>query len=177
MYIVIRTAIDPLNLLPVVRERVAALDRNLPVSRVSTMEQLMSDSLARTRFSTALLAVFAGLALLLAAIGVYGVIAYNVTQRAQEIGIRIALGARPRDAVLLVLRQAVTPVLTGILAGFVISLGCGRALGSLLYGVSAQDPLTFATLSIFFAGVAFAASYIPARKAARLDPIVALRYE
>jgi putative ABC transport system permease protein len=177
MYIVIRTATDPLNLLPVVRERVAALDRNLPVSRVSAMEQLMSDSLARTRFSTALLAVFAGLALLLAAIGVYGVIAYNVTQRAQEIGIRIALGARPRDAVLLVLRQGVTPVLTGILAGFVISLGCGRALGSLLYGVSAQDPLTFATLSIFFAGVAFAASYIPARKAARLDPIVALRYE
>lgn len=178
MAIVIRTAGgDPLSLLPAVRSRVAALNRNLPVSRVFSMQQLMADSLSRTRFSTALLSVFAGLALLLAAIGMYGVISYTVTQRGQEIGIRMALGAQPRDAVALVLKQGAIPVLAGILAGFVISLGGARALGSLLYGVTATDPLTFTALSLLLAAVAFSAIYIPARKAAVVDPIVALRYE
>ena len=178
MFLVIRTSLgDPLGPLPFVRSRVAALDRNLPVARVSTMEQLMADSLARTRFSTTLLAAFATLALLLAAIGMYGVISYTVTQRGQEIGIRMALGARPHDAVILVMRQGAIPVLAGILAGLAMSLAGTRALGSLLFGVSPTDPLTFAGLSLLLAAVAFAAIFVPARRAARLDPIVALRYE
>ncbi|HEV2690532.1 MAG TPA: ABC transporter permease [Bryobacteraceae bacterium] len=168
---------DPLSLVPAVRREVQALDRNMPVYRPATMEERLSDSLARTRFSTTLLSVFAALALLLASIGIYGVISYIVSQRGQEIGIRMALGARPRDAVLLVLRQGATPVVVGIAAGFVASLGATRMLSSLLYGVSATDPVIFICLSLFLAGVALAACYIPARKATKVDPMIALRYE
>jgi putative ABC transport system permease protein len=176
--VVLRTATgDPLSLLPALRREVQALDRNLPVYRAATMEERLSDSLARTRFSTTLLSVFAALALLLAAIGIYGVISYIVGQRGHEIGIRMALGARPGDAVFMVLRQGAVPVLAGIGAGFVASLAATRALSTLLYGVSATDPLTFAGLSLFLAAVAFVASYIPARKATKVDPMIALRYE
>jgi predicted permease len=178
MMFVLRTAAgDPLSLLPAIRREVQALDRNLPVYRPATMEERLSDSLARTRFSTTLLAVFAGIALLLAAIGIYGVISYVVGQRGHEIGIRMALGARPLDAVLLVLRQGSVPVLAGIVVGFVASLAATRALATLLYGISATDPLTFALLSLFLAAVALLASYIPARRATKVDPMVALRYE
>jgi hypothetical protein len=178
MAIVIRTpAGDPLGLWPRVRGAVAAWDGNLPVSRVSTREQLLTDSLARTRFSTTLLAVLAALALLLAAIGMYGVASYTVARRGPEIGIRMALGAQLHDAVLPVLRQGATPVLAGILAGFLISFGGARGLGSSLYGVTATDPLTFGALSLLLAAVAFAAIYIPARKASVVDPTVAPRSE
>jgi putative ABC transport system permease protein len=173
-----RTAVgDPLSLLPAVRREVQALDRNLPIYNPSTMEEWLSNSLARTRFSTALLSVFAGLALLLAAIGIYGVISYIVGQRGHEIGIRMALGARPNDAVFMILRQGSAPVFAGIGAGFVASLAATRALSSLLYGVSATDPGTFVGLSLFLGAVACAACYIPARKATKVDPMIALRYE
>ena len=168
---------DPLSLLPTIRREMQALDRNLPVYQPAAMEDRLSDSLARTRFSTTLLAVFAGIALLLAAIGIYGVISYVVGQRGHEIGIRMALGARPQDAVLLVLRQGTVPVLAGIAVGFAGSLAATRALSTLLYGISATDPLTFVLLSIFLASVALVASYIPARRATKVDPMVALRYE
>ncbi|HEY6391862.1 MAG TPA: ABC transporter permease [Bryobacteraceae bacterium] len=168
---------DPLSLLSAVRREVQALDRNLPIYRPATMEERLSDSLARTRFSTTLLSVFAGLALLLASIGIYGVISYTVSQRAREIGIRMALGARPGDAVRLIVRQGAAPVAVGIAAGFVGSLIATRALSTLLFGVSATDPLTFLVLSLFLAVVAFVASYLPARKATKVDPMTALRYE
>jgi putative ABC transport system permease protein len=176
--VVIRTAGgDPLQLISAARRQITALDRNLPIYRPATMESRLNDSLQRTRFSTTLLSVFAGLALLLAAIGIYGVISFIVGQRSHEIGIRMALGARPGDAILLVLRQGALPVLLGIAAGCMASLAVTRAFSTLLYGVSATDSATFATLSLFLAAVAFAASYIPARKATKVDPMIALRYE
>jgi putative ABC transport system permease protein len=141
------------------------------------MEERLSNSLARIRFSTTLLSIFAALALLLAAIGIYGVISYIVGQRSHEIGIRMALGARPADAVLMILRQGAVPVLSGIGAGFVASLTATRALSTLLYGVSTTDPLTFAGLSLLLGAVACAATYVPARKATEVDPMIALRYE
>jgi predicted permease len=176
--VVLRTAArDPMSLLPAVRREVQALNANLPVYRPATMEERLSGSLARTRLSTTLLSVFAALALLLAAIGIYGVISYIVSQRGHEIGIRMALGARPADAVLLVLRQGTAPVLIGIVAGFIASLGATRLLSSLLYGVSATDPVIFICLSLFLTAVALAACYFPARKATKVDPMIALRYE
>jgi putative ABC transport system permease protein len=176
--VVMRTPSDnPMSLLSGVRQVVESLDRNLPVYRPITMEGRLSGSLARTRFSTTLLLVFASLALVLAAIGIYGVISYLVSQRAREIGIRMALGARPNDAVGLILRQGAMPVVAGIAAGFLGSLAATRVLSGLLYGVSATDPLVFAGVSIILAAVAFVASYLPARKATRVDPMIALRYE
>lgn len=178
MTLVMRTASgDPLSLLPAIHRELQALDANLPVYRPATMEERLDNSLARTRFSTTLLAVFAAIALLLAAIGIYGVISYVVGQRGHEIGIRMALGARPGDAILMVLRQGAMPIVSGILVGFLGSLAATRALSTLLYGVSATDPLTFAVLSLFLAAVAFSASYIPARRATKVDPMTALRYE
>jgi putative ABC transport system permease protein len=168
---------DPLSLLSAVRLEVQALDRNLPVYRPATMGERLNDSLARTKFSTTLLSIFAGLALLLASIGIYGVISYTVSQRAREIGIRMALGARPGDAVKMIVRQGAAPVAVGIGVGFVGSLLATRALSTLLYGVSATDPVTFLALSIFLGTVAFFASYLPARKATKVDPMTALRYE
>jgi putative ABC transport system permease protein len=168
---------DPLSLMSAIRREVQALDRNLPVYRPATMEERLADSLARTRFSTTLLSVFAALALLLASIGIYGVISYIVSQRRQEIGIRMALGARPRDAVWLVLRQGSAPVVAGIVAGFIASLGATRLLAALLYGVSPTDPVVFLCLSMFLAAIALVACYIPARKATKVDPMIALRYE
>jgi putative ABC transport system permease protein len=178
MTVVLRTAAgDPLNVTSAVRQEVAALDRNLPIYRVTAMDQLLGNSLDATRFSTTLLSVFAGVALLLAAIGIYGVISYTVSQRGQEIGIRMALGAQPGDAVRLILQQGSLPVLIGVAAGFLMSLAATRALSTLLYGISATDPVVFVALSIFLAAVAFMASYIPARKATKVDPMTALRYE
>lgn len=176
--VVMRTSAgDPMRLISAARQTVAAMDHDLPVYRPASMEERLRDSLARTRFSTTLLTVFAGLALVLASIGIYGVVSFIVGQRSHEIGIRMALGARQSDAVGLVLRQAAWPVLAGIAAGFVASLGATRALSSLLYGVSATDPLTFAIISLFLVAVAFAASYVPARRATKVDPLIALRYE
>jgi putative ABC transport system permease protein len=168
---------DPLSVLAAARRDVQALDGSLPIFNPSSMEEMLSDSLARTRFSTALLTIFAGLAVLLAAIGIYGVISYIVGQRGHEIGIRMALGARPNDAVLMIVRQGSAPVFAGIGVGLVASFAATRALATLLYGVSATDPLTFAGLPLLLAAVAGAACYIPARKATKVDPMIALRYE
>jgi putative ABC transport system permease protein len=169
--------LDPLNMISAVRAQVRALNRNLPIYRVMSMEQWLNDSLDRTRFSTTLLSVLAVLALLLASIGIYGVVGYTVIQRNHEIGIRMALGARPGDAIRLVLQQSAVPVVAGLAAGVVVSLSATRLLKNLLYEVSATDPLVFAALSLFLAGVACLACYLPARKATKVDPMVALRYE
>ena len=144
---------------------------------VQTMEGLISDSLAARRFAMILLGVFAVLALVLASVGIYGVIAYVVGQRTQEIGIRMALGAQRNDVLRLILWQGTRLALLGICIGIVGALALTRLMTKLLYGVSATDPLTFAGLALILAAVAIAACCLPARKAMRVDPMVALRYE
>jgi putative ABC transport system permease protein len=156
---------------------VRELDRNLPVYKIATMEQLLADSLERRRISMLLLAALAGVALLLSAIGIYGVVAYSVGQRTSEIGIRMALGAEARDVRRLVLRQAMRPVLAGIAIGLLLSAAATRLLSSLLYHVGTTDPLTFMAVPSILLLIAIAAALIPARHAARVAPTAALRYE
>jgi putative ABC transport system permease protein len=174
--IVMKTAYDPVALVSAVRHEIAALDSNLPVDLL-TMDQILADSLARQRFSIQLMTVFAALAGLLAAIGIYGVLAYLVDQRRREFGIRIALGARSADVLALVLRQGLVPVAAGLIAGIAGALALTRLLKSLLYEVSATDPLIFGAVSVGLIAVSLAAMYIPARRAAQVDPLEALRQE
>jgi putative ABC transport system permease protein len=174
--IVMKTVYDPLALVSAVRHEVVALDSNLPVDLL-TMDQILSDSLSRQRFSIQLMTVFAALAGLLAAIGIYGVLAYLVDQRQREFGIRIALGARSVDVLALVLRQGLVPVAAGLIAGIAGALGLTRLLKSLLYEVSVTDPLIFGAVSIGLIAVSLAAMLIPARRATRVDPLDALRCE
>jgi putative ABC transport system permease protein len=174
--IVMKTVYDPLTAVSAVRHEVAALDSNLPVDLL-TMDQILADSFARQRFSIQLMSVFAGLAGLLAAIGIYGVLAYLVDQRRREFGIRIALGARSADVRALVLRQGLVPVAVGLTAGIAGSLALTRLLKTLLYEVSATDPLTFAAVSMGLIFVSLTAMFIPARRATRVDPLEALRHE
>ncbi len=174
--IVMKTVYDPLALVSAVRLEVAALDSNLPVDLL-TMDQILADSLSRQRFSIQLMAVFAALAGLLAAIGIYGVLAYLVDQRRREFGIRIALGARSADVLALVLRQGSVPVVAGLIAGIAGALALTHLLKSLLYEVSATDPLTFGAVSIGLTAVSLVAMFIPARRATRVDPLEALRHE
>jgi putative ABC transport system permease protein len=174
--IVLKTMVEPLVLVSAVRHEVVALDSNLPVD-VLTLDQILADSLSRQRFSIQLMAVFAVLAGLLAAIGIYGVLAYLVDQRRREFGIRIALGARSGDVLALVLRQGLVPVVAGLIAGIAGALGLTRLLKSLLYEVSATDPLIFGAVSIGLIAVSLVAMFIPALRATRVDPLEAIRHE
>ena len=173
----VRTAGDPLALASGIERRVHDLDRNLPVYKIATMEQNLSDSLMRRRFSMLLLAILAGIALCLSAVGVFGVISYTVNQRVREIGIRMALGAEASSVQKLILGQGMRPVLAGLAVGLLASLGAMRALASLLYGVTATDPPTFLAVCGVLLCMSAIASAIPARRAARVDPMVALRHE
>ncbi|HKY04164.1 MAG TPA: FtsX-like permease family protein, partial [Blastocatellia bacterium] len=168
---------DPLSLATAVRNEVRALDHELPVRHVRTMEQLLAASLVQPRFRTTLITVFALLALILASIGIYGVISYTVTQRTREIGIRMAMGARPKDVMRLLLKQAMLLTSAGVGVGLVAALALTRLMESLLFRVTATDPVTFILIALALAGVALAACYLPARRATRVDPMVALRYE
>jgi putative ABC transport system permease protein len=152
-------------------------DPNLPIGQVRTMEEVFSRSIAFERFLMTLMTVFAGLALVLAMVGLYGVISYSVTQRTHEIGIRMALGAERREGLRMVVWQGLKLALIGVSIGIAGALALTRFLTSLLYGVKPTDPLTFAAVSLILIGVALLACYIPARRAARVDPMVALRYE
>ncbi|MGB7561589.1 MAG: FtsX-like permease family protein, partial [Candidatus Acidiferrales bacterium] len=160
-----------------IRQAVHGVDANLPVSNMETMDTRIAESLGPQRFATNLLAVFAVLAIVLAAVGLYGLISYSVTERTNEFGIRMALGAQQKDVLRLVLVQGSKLALAGAAVGIVAGLLLMRAMQSVLYGVSAADPLSFAGAAILLILVALAACYIPARRAMRTDPIVALRYE
>jgi putative ABC transport system permease protein len=177
MALVVRTSADPRSLQESVRAQVAVLDRDQPVFDVRTMDDLWSVSVTPQRIGGTLMAAFAGFALVLAAIGLFGVIAYAVSERTREIGIRIALGAKPREIFRLIVGQGMLLALIGLLLGLPLALGMGRAVAGLLYGVAPNDFATFAGVAIILASVALAACYIPARRAMRVDPLVALRYE
>jgi predicted permease len=177
MSLVVRSSTDPMAQAAAVRREVQAIDKDVPASSTKTMEQFLSASVAPRRFSVLLLGIFAGTALLLAAIGIYAVISYLVTQRTHEIGIRMALGAGRRDILTLVVGQGMTLALVGIGIGLVAAFMLTRVMSSLLFNVSATDPTIFAAVSIVLALVALLAIYIPARRAMRVDPMEALRYE
>jgi putative ABC transport system permease protein len=173
----VRTAIDPHTLVSAVRNQIAAADRDQPVTGVMTMEEFLETQSQQSRFATVLLGAFSGIAFILAVIGIYGVIAYSVAQRTQEMGIRIALGARKIDILRLVIGHGVALTGIGIVIGLIASLAATRLMTSLLFQTSATDPLTFLISAAIFLLVAFVASYVPARRATRIDPTSALRAE
>jgi predicted permease len=177
MSLVIRTASARLPIVQAVRHAVASVDAQQPVFGVEAMDQYISESVSDQRVAAFLLGIFAALALLLAAIGIYGVISYAVTQRTHEIGIRMALGASKQDVLRLVLRQSITLTLVGVGIGIVAALGLTRLMASLLYQVKPTDPATYLAVSVVLVTVALAASYIPARRAMKVNPVEALRYE
>jgi putative ABC transport system permease protein len=177
MYLILRSAVDPASLISSVRSAVAAIDRDQPVFSVITMRQLIDNSVSTPHLTLVLLGLFSGLALVLAAIGIYGVISYSVQQRTHEIGIRMALGAQRSNVLRLVVGQAVKLAALGIVIGMTAALGLMRLITSLLFGVSANDPLTFTAAALVLLFVAIVACYIPARRAIAVDPMNALRYE
>ena len=173
---VVRTDADPTSVISAAREIVRNLDPNVPPS-FRTFTQVLSASLMARRFNLTLVAVFAAAALLLAVAGIYGVMAYSVARRTREFGVRMALGASARNVARLVLGQALATAGAGLAAGLAGSLALTRVMQSLLFGVSATDPLTFAGVVALLALVALVASYVPARRATKVDPMIALRYE
>jgi predicted permease len=175
--IVVRTTGNPLILNQSLREAVAATDPLVPTGAVRSMDQVLSHSLALRSFMMMLLSIFGGLALVLASVGIYGVIAFAVSQRTREIGVRMALGARPADVLQMVLMEGLKLVAVGVVLGVVAALMLTRLLEGMVYGVRVRDPLIFAMVNLVMAAVSLAACYIPARRATRVDPLVALRYE
>jgi putative ABC transport system permease protein len=175
---VIKTKVaDPAQLTAAVRTAIQAVDPDQPIYSVRTMEDLIYDNGAAPRMTTTLLSIFAALALVLASIGIYGVISYSVAQRTPEIGVRIALGAGRRDVLRLVIGNAMMPVGVGIIAGLIGSIALARVIASLLYGVSAYDPIVFGGMALLLGAIALGACYLPARRATRVDPVIVLRYE
>jgi len=177
MNLVVRSAVDPASLTSAIRSAVAAIDKDQPIFDVHTMQQLVDDSISTRRLTLVLLGIFSALALILAAIGIYGVMAYTVALRTQEIGIRMALGAQQKDVLRLVLGQGARIAFFGVAIGLAAAAALGRLLSSLLFSVSASDPITFAAVAVLLISVALLACYIPARRAMRVDPLIALRHE
>ncbi|HEX6730435.1 MAG TPA: ABC transporter permease, partial [Pyrinomonadaceae bacterium] len=175
--LVIRTQGDPLSLVGAVRREVLAIDPDQPIAAVRTMNEWIDTSVATPRYRTVLLGLFAAVALLLASTGIYGVMSYSVAQRTHEIGVRMALGAGRWDVLKLVVRQGMGLVLIGVTLGLLGAFALTRVMSTLLFGVTARDPLTFVAVAMLLAMVAFVACYIPARRATKVDPLVALRYE
>jgi putative ABC transport system permease protein len=176
-FLIVRTAAAPLSLAAAVTETVHHFDPKLPVTHVMTMDNLIADSVSQRRFSSVLVAIFAGLALLLAAIGIYGVMSYTVSQRTQEIGVRMALGAQLENVGGMILGQSLKLILIGVVLGLAGAFAVARFLASLVFGVSTHDVGTFLAVAVLLMVVAMAASWIPARRAMRVDPVVALRHE
>ena len=177
MTLVIRTDGDPSAIAPAVQREIRTLDPNQPVSDIRTMNQVMSEWVSRSRFNTLLLGIFAGLATLLSAVGIFGVMNYSVALRTREIGLRLAVGAQPRQVLLLILKQGLLLTILGVGLGLVAAFGLTRLLSGLLFGVTALDVTTFTTISVLLVIVSLLACYLPARRAMRIDPLQALRYE
>jgi putative ABC transport system permease protein len=177
MTLVIRTKGDAANIAASARNVIQTLDPEQPVSDVRTLESVLGKSIAKARFSTLLLTVFAGVALVLAAVGIYGVISYLVTQRLHEIGVRMALGAQTSDVLKLVLRNGIVLALVGVVIGLAGAFALTRVMTTLLFGVTPTDTITFVFVSLIFFVIAMIAALIPALRATRVDPLVALRYE
>jgi predicted permease len=173
----VKTAVDPLSVSSSIRRVIHRIDSELPVPRFETMDQVVDESVAQRRFQMNLVLLFAAMALVLASLGIYGVVSYSVALRTNEIGIRMAVGACGSDILKMILRQAMTPVAVGVGAGLVASIIVGRLLASLLFGVAPADITTMASVVMILAGVAASASFVPAWRASRVDPMVALRYE
>jgi ABC-type antimicrobial peptide transport system permease subunit len=169
--------VDPRTIIPAVRSTVSQLDNNLPMLSIKTESDQIERSLFQERLIARLSSFFGGLSLLLACVGLYGLLSYEVTSRRREIGVRMALGARPPDILRLVVSQGVGLSAAGAILGILAALGATRFLASLLYGVHPFDPLTYATVAVILGVVALVACFLPARRAMRVDPIVALRYE
>src|SRR2546425_5833460 len=172
-----RTKGDPTTLAEPIRRETKAVIPNLPPPLIRTMDDLLSETVAQPRLQTGLLSLFAGVALLLAAVGLYGVLAYPVTHRYREIGIRLALGASKRNVLSLVIAQGMKLALAGMAIGMLAALALTRVIRSLLYGVTPTDPATFTVVSLLLVAIALLACWLPARRAARVDPMEALRYE
>jgi putative ABC transport system permease protein len=173
----VRALTDPAALSASVRQAVKAVDLDVPVYAVRTLAEIVSDRTAQRRLAVMLITVFAAVALLLAAVGIYGVMSYAVAQRTQEIGIRMALGAERRDILRMVLRHGSLMAAAGVGLGLTVALGLARLITSLLFQVSATDPPTFSVVPVVLIAVALLACYVPARRATRVDPLVALRYQ
>jgi len=175
--LVLRTTVDPMSLGPAVRRVVQEVDKDQPVSDIRTMSEIVSAAVARQRFSMLLLGIFAAVALTLAGIGIYGVMSYSVAQRTREIGIRMALGAQKSDVLKMTIGQGLQLVIVGVVIGLAAALVLTRVMSSLLFGVSATDPTTFVTISLILLSVALTASYVPALRSMKVDPVIALRYQ
>jgi putative ABC transport system permease protein len=177
MYIAVRTAGEPLAAAAAIRHQVNRLDPDQPIANVRTMDERIARSLSGRRFNMVMLGLFAVLALTLAAVGIYGIVAYSVTERTHEIGVRLALGAQRRDVVAMVVRHGMIMTVAGTGVGLAAAFAVVRVMSGLLFGVSAADPVTFIAIPVLLLAVALAACYIPARRATRVDPMIALRTE
>lgn len=177
MTVILKAAGDPNQLIAAVRQQVKAIDPDQPIYSVRTMDDIRSESVAPERLNLTLLSIFAGLALVLAVVGIYGVMSYTVTQRTHEIGIRMAIGAQPRDVFRMVIGQGMMLAFVGVVCGLIGAFGLTRLMASMLFGVEPTDPVTFAAIAVLLTGVALVACYVPGRRATKVDPVVSLRYE
>jgi putative ABC transport system permease protein len=177
MTVIVKATGDPNQLIASAREQVKQLDPDQPIYNIKTMDEIRSESVAGERLNLTLFSIFAGIALVLAVVGIYGVMSYTVTQRTHEIGIRMAIGAQQRDVFKMVLGQGMMLALIGIAIGLVGAFALTRLMASMLFGVTATDPATFAAIAVLLTAVALMACYLPGRRATKVDPVISLRYE